>query len=194
MASFNILFAVGQRYIDKNHIKNIDVFMQGILDPDLAEDKKKSHYTKKRINDTLLTHLQTKVSLYDFLKENSMETDYKKGIFLHLITDYLFFNDFFDLEYIKNVDYENFCKDLYFSYDLTNSYLQKKYNINTDKFKNEINNNIKKDNQEKQIKINEKRNNILDTSKLNSFIEKVSDINLEEYKNKILEVKNNLLI
>lgn len=161
MASFNIHLAVGKRYIEKNkQIKNKKEFYKGIIDPDLVEDKKISHYTGERNKKDVL--------------------------------DYLFFNNFFEMNYLKNISYEDFCKDLYYSYDITNEYLENKYKIDCTDFSEQINKNIEKDKKEKSTS-NEMRTNILEFNKIDDFIEFVSSIDLESYKNKIIENNCNVL-
>lgn len=116
MPSFNIHLAVGKVYLDTHKIENKTEFLKGIMDPDLAEDDHKSHYTGERKNGSFKEHLQTKVDLQKYLKENKIDNDYQKGYFLHLLTDYHFFNGFFEEQYIDNTSYSEFCKDLYYSY------------------------------------------------------------------------------
>lgn len=193
MASFSIHLAVGKRYMDKNHIENKQLFMRGIVDPDLVSNKDESHYTLERTDDTVLTHLNTKIYLPTFLKKNAIDNDYMKGVFLHLITDYLFFTDFFEKDYLTNISYGEFCKDLYYSYDLTNDYFKKKYDIELSDFIEKININIDKDKKEKSFNQSQTRKNILDLKKLDKLIEKVSNIDLEKYKRKILKANKNIL-
>lgn len=191
MASFNIHLSVAKRYMDKNSIDDKEEFIRGSIAPDLAEDDNKSHYSGYRDKTDILSALKNKVLLDKYLEENSIESPYDKGVFLHLITDNLFFTDFFDEEYLLITGYKAFCKDLYYSYDICNQYLEEKYQIDYGKYREAIENNIKKDNTEKEID-NSDRTNILPYEKLDSFIERVSNINLEEYKNKILNQKKQL--
>lgn len=194
MASFSIHLAAGKIYATKNSINDLDLFYKGIVDPDLAEDKFVSHYTGVKDKENLVLYLENKTQLYQFLKEHKIDNDYNKGIFVHLITDYLFFNDFFDKEYIRNIDYSSFLKDLYFSYDETNDYLITKYNIDLSMFKDKIDGNIKKDKSKKIMDLNNvKLNNILDYKELDALIEKISNIDLIDYSNKIIKTKNNVL-
>lgn len=193
MASFNIHLAVGKRYIEKTKIiKDEKEFYKGIIDPDLVNDKKESHYTGIQDKNDLLSYLSQKVQLNEYLKNESISSDYQKGVFLHLITDYLFFNNFFDYDYLSNISYSEFFKDLYYSYDITNDYLEEKYKIDYTEFLNQIKNNIEKDKKEKNTS-NEIRTNILPFDNLDDFIEYVSNIDLEEYKNKIIEINKNIL-
>lgn len=182
MASFYIHLAVAKRYMDKNDIQYPEELLAGANAPDEAADKDKAHYTGVRNDNSLLTHLRTKVILGEFLKENSLESDYNKGVFLHLITDYLFFNDFFPQAYLENVTYEDFCKDLYYSYSLTNDILKEQYSILLQESK--VYSKIINDGT---------RKNILPMKDLEIFIERVSNISLEEYRLKLLRAKENIL-
>lgn len=193
MASFNIHLAVGKRYIEKTKsIKDEKEFYKGIIEPDLVSDKAVSHYTGIKDKNNLLIYLAQKVQLNEYLKNKSINSDYQKGVFLHLITDYLFFNNFFDYDYLSNISYSEFCKDLYYSYVITNDYLETKYKIDYTEFLNQIKNNIERNKKEKNTS-NEIRTNILPFDSLDGFIEYVSEINLEEYKNKIIKNNKNVL-
>lgn len=179
MASFNIHLAVGYDYLKKNKIENELDFIKGILDPDLAKDDHASHYTDKRKGTSLKDHLETKVNLNRYLKENKINNDYQKGYFLHLLTDYKFFHEFFDESYLENISYEEFCKDLYYSYVIANEWIDKKYPVKIpDEYKKRIEENIKNDLKEKEC-TNEKRTNILPQEKLTNWIEKMGNIDLE---------------
>lgn len=110
MAGFIVHLAVASEYIRKNGgISNYDDFMLGIISPDLATDKSKSHYGIKT----------SKTNLKAYLDENVADTDYDKGYFLHLLTDYLFYNKYLD----------NWSNDIYNDYDITNKILTQKYNV-----------------------------------------------------------------
>ena len=94
MASFNIHLAIAIKYLEKNKIKDIVSFFKGNIDPDLVRDKEESHYSIRADKDNLVKYLSTKIGLINFIKSNNIDKDYNKGIFLHLITDYVFFNYF----------------------------------------------------------------------------------------------------
>lgn len=99
---------------------------------------------------------------------------------------------FFSLDYLKSTSYNDFCKDLYYSYNITNEYLQKKYKIEYFNFSNLINKNIEEGKKNKNID-NSVRKNILDFNKLDDFIEYISNIDLDKYKDKIIKNKCNVL-
>lgn len=112
MAGYVIHIAVAQEYLNKHkdESENYDEFIKGVIYPDSVKDKSLTHYGRK----------SSKVILRDFLKENEIDNSFKRGYFLHLITDYLFYNKY--LEY--------FSKDIYDDYDILNKSLIEKYNIN----------------------------------------------------------------
>ena len=183
MPGFNIHLAIGKRYIEKqkNIIKNENSFYNGLVAPDLVTDKKVSHYKAETNTSNLEKYLQGKVRLDLYLKENKVETDFEKGVFLHLFTDYLFFNEFFKKEYIKNITYQDFVRDLYYSYEKTNDYLNKKYNIDFSIFGDRLIKNIEKNKKEKNLKEDMKNRKLIFSEKdLDEFIEKVSSINIDE--------------
>lgn len=186
MPGFNIHLAIGKRYIEKQKnkkdvIKNENSFYNGLVAPDLVNDKKISHYTTETNKNNLEKYLLGKVRLDLYLKENKVETDFEKGVFLHLFTDYLFFNEFFKKEYIKNITYQDFVRDLYYSYEKTNDYLNKKYNIDFSIFGDRLIKNIEKNKKEKNLKEDMKNRKLIFSEKdLDEFIEKVSSINIDE--------------
>jgi hypothetical protein len=193
MASFNIHLAVAKRYSDKNYISNMVDFYRGVIDPDLEEYEKVLHYTESnRDRKNLISYLHGKTNLPRFLSENSIDTDYNKGVFMHLVTDYIFFNNFFDNNYLNNITYEEFVRDLHYSYDYTNDYLKDKYDVDFNHYEEIINKNISKDKEDKKTK-NTTGNNILNFVKLDNFIESISNINLEKYRTKLIEKNINIL-
>lgn len=190
MPSFNIHLAVGKCYCDKNNYSYSSYF-KGLLDPDIICDKN-THYSGVRDKNKILECLENKVNLYWFVSENKLDDDYSKAYFLHLITDYLFFNYYMDKEYLLSVGYDTFCKDLYYSYDLTNKYLETQYCLDYPMYKQEILNSIHHDLREKKIQ-KKKYKNILPFGQLDSFIKTVSNINLENYFLKIKNAGKNVL-
>lgn len=187
MASINIHLAVGKVFLDKNTILNQKEFIRGILEPDLVDDKDKSHYTEEDRGTTLKEHVFSKVNLKKYLENNKIDSDYQKGVFLHLYTDYEFFHSFFDEAFLESHTYEDFCKDLYYSYVVTNEVLDEKYLIEIEEeYKEKIKNNIKKDLDEKKCEVKE-YTNILPFEKLIPWIQKTGSVNLELEKDKWLK-------
>lgn len=113
MPGFVIHLATANEYMrkHKNEIKNKDEFIQGCIAPDLTtkEGKKQTHFGER----------SSRVKLRKFLEAVDINTDYNKGYFLHLVTDYIFYN--------KIISYTS--KDIYNDYDILNKYLIEKYSV-----------------------------------------------------------------
>ncbi len=172
MPGFNIHLAIAKQYIKKHEgkIKNSKDFLNGSIRPDLSEDmrelcddKFKTHYGKMGSeNDG-----KFETDMYEFLHDSKVDIskDFYKGYLLHLLTDYYFYNYCFNkelLEVIKNED--TFHSD----FDCINKMLEEKYQI-------ELSENIKKYTGYKQD-----IPKYINTKKLIDFIEKMSELNLEE--------------
>ena len=191
MPSFSIHIAVCKSYLEKHHdIKNIQDFYIGNIAPDL-EDKDKTHYTDpKRTPDNVSDFIKRKVSLYDFLINEQINSDYMKGYFLHLVTDYIFYCTFINKNYLDKVNFAQFHSDLYYSYNLKNNYINQKYQIDYKIFPQKY---INKMNEILNECENKTGTDIIPTTRLDKFIEYISKLNLNDYKNKILQNKGNIL-
>ena len=120
MPGFVIHIAVAQEYL-KKHNKSFSVeFILGSIEPDFTDNKSETHYGKS----------SSSTNLKKYLSKNKICTDFERGYFLHLITDYLFYNHYLD----------KFEKpQIYYDYDFTNKAIVEKYNLFLpDKTKNKI--------------------------------------------------------
>lgn len=193
MASFHIHLAISNRFAEKNTIIDNIAFFQGTMDPDITENKDISHYTGLKDRSNLSRYLNQKVRLYEYLKQNDIDSDYQKGVFLHLVTDYLFFNHFLDQDYIHKTSYQNYIKDLYFSYNVISNYLIDKYKLDFKEYNKQIIENIDFYRKKRNVNNFEQCINIIPYDKLDIFIEKVSSIDINKYRDKILTNKENVL-
>lgn len=191
MPSFNIHLAVAIKYCEKNDIENKEEFYRASIDPDLVKDKSISHYTGMRDKNHLRQYVFEKVRLNDFLKEQKVESDYEKGIFLHLVTDFIFYQEFLSDEYLSKVDYDEMMQDLYYSYRVTNPYLEERYNIHSLNLDEVMNNNIKQTLNRLQVD-NSNGYNLLPKEKMEEFIEKVSGLDIDKYAEKIKKENKNV--
>lgn len=157
MAGYVIHLAVAEAYIKKHpeEIKDYNKFIEGVIFPDSVSDKSLTHYGEK----------SSKVNLKWFLEEKEINDDYNKGYFLHLVTDYIFYNKLL----------ECFSKDIYNDYDILNKKLQERFDV-------KIPENIK-DN----VFHKEGETKILELESTIKFIEEVSEYKLSYIKERVLE-------
>ena len=120
MPGFVVHIAVAQEYLKKHNKNFSEDFILGSIEPDFTTDKSKTHYGKS----------PAYTNLKNYLDNNTIRTDFEKGYFLHLVTDYLFYNYYV----------ENFEKpQIYYDYDFTNRAITEKYNLFLpDKIKDKI--------------------------------------------------------
>ena len=156
MPGYIIHISVANEYMRKNpnEIKDYSEYIDGVLFPDCVKDKSLTHYGEK----------SSKVNLKRFLEENEINNDYNKGYFMHLVTDYLFYNKFLDC----------FSKDIYNDYDILNLKLQERFNFNLpDKIKEEV-----------FYKVGETK--ILELDNVLKFIDDTSNYKLKSIREKVL--------
>ncbi len=113
MPGYVIHLATANEYIKKhpNEIKDISEFLIGSISPDLT--------TKDKKGETHYGETSSILYLRKYLEKNELKSDYNRGYFLHLVTDYIFYNKL--LEYTS--------KDIYNDYDILNKYLIEKYDV-----------------------------------------------------------------
>lgn len=184
MASSSIHLAIAKNYLKKYKQLNYEEVIKGTLYPDAEPDNDKTHYTNPFRGKDNVSHVQGKVDLYAFLEEHPFLNDFEFGWFLHLVTDYLFFLECFTKEYLLSRTYQDFCKELYHAYDCVNLYMEEKYDIKKEDFKDYPS--------EYYLGI-PYEDCILPKDLIDRFIERVSSIDLEAYIVKIKEKKENCL-
>lgn len=151
MAGYVIHLAVAEEY-KKNYpedIENYEDFIKGVIAPDNVKDKSLTHYGPK----------SSKPNLKLFFEDRDINNSFNKGYFLHLVTDYLFYNKFLNW----------FSKDIYNDYDILNKSLIKKFGVKIpESVKNSV---FYKAGETKILKLEDTEKFITDTAKL-----KLSDI------------------
>lgn len=128
MPGFIIHIAIGERYINKHEkeIKNKNEFMNGIIAPDLDEKMDQITNNKMETHYKMVSNNENHFKEFFQDKNVDINKDFWKGYFLHLLTDYYFYNNQFKEE--TNLITQNgdgFYKD----YDCLNYELIEKYNI-----------------------------------------------------------------
>lgn len=95
MASLMIHMLIGQEYCKKHKVADEQAFLQGNIAPDLAKDKRITHFSKRVSNKTYTESIKNKINLGAFCDcVNNIDRDFDRGVFLHLLTDYFFFNSY----------------------------------------------------------------------------------------------------
>lgn len=184
MPSYCIHLAVGNLYAKKNKIENKKLFDEGVIAPDFAKDKEASHYSAPRDKKDILDFLHKKVQLDKYLDANEIDSDFKRGEFLHLVTDYIYFNQFFsDEEVLKYGD--EFLDSMYYSYDCIKAPVEEKYGVEYPSNISEIMRAI--DEKRKLLGFDKgvTKAIILPQEKLDRFIEFCANIDLQKFAEKI---------
>lgn len=152
MPGYVIHLAVAKEYLRNFRVRDEVAFLKGTIDPDyLANgDKRKTHCSEKGGAET---------NLKQFLKENQINSSYMEGFFLHLVVDYLFYNQYFT----------NHDNRVYEDYDIINNEMIEKYKI-------ELPEEIKPFVHNKQGELK-----VLDKEKLYQMISDISKKNIKDY-------------
>lgn len=105
MASLILHQIIGELYCKKNNIKDTKQLLSGNIAPDtLAGNKDLNHYTGDRYYTLYIDAIRGRVNLSNFCKNRTINTDYDKGYFLHLVTDYIFYERLI----ISNISFADF--------------------------------------------------------------------------------------
>ena len=158
MPGYVIHLAVAEEYLrkHKNNNENYNEFIEGVIFPDSVKDKSLTHYGKR----------SSQTNLYNFLEDNKIDTSFNRGYFLHLLTDYIFYNRYITI----------FTNDMYNDYDILNKELLEKYKvILPEKVKNQV---FFKDESYSNLKI-------LSIDMVNKFINEVSSMSLDDVEKDI---------
>ena len=160
MAGYVIHLAIAEEYLKKHKDvkEDYEEFIKGVIYPDSVTDKSLTHYGIK----------SSKVILKDFLQDNEINNSYMRGYFLHLITDYLFYNKYL----------EKFSKDIYNDYDILNKRLIEKYNV------------VLPENVQNNVFYKEGETKILTMELAIKIIDEISDLNLNAVEKEIRENPN----
>ena len=121
MPGYVIHLAIAEMYLKKHNDKKEDYneYIEGVIYPDSTKIKSETHYGDK----------SSESNLYEFLKEHELKNSFEKGYFLHLLTDYLFYNRYID----------TISEKIYNDYDVLNDLLIEKYKVVLpEKVKNQV--------------------------------------------------------
>ena len=144
MPSLTIHIAVGMEYLKNFNIFDKPQFLDGIMAPDLIGRQGKiqrmqSHFSDKFFDNMTLEEVcKAHVNLYSYLSQTEIKNDYDKGYFLHLATDYLFYNKFvFEKIFKKDKSFQTLKNSsdisLYDDYNCVDKHIETKYNVDNSK-------------------------------------------------------------
>ena len=175
MACLAMHLAIAEKYLEKNPNENKEAFMIGAYLPDIEEDKIKSHYGIRMPIRCVKDMLDSKVDIIECAKNTDLNNDLSKAVFLHLTTDYLFYNFVYSPsletktpEQIKNMMYQDF--------DFVTKHVLNKYKINIPQ---QINHIVKS----KDGDIN---STFFNAEQIDKFIDLVSKLDLKDCKQQFL--------
>ena len=133
MPGVAVHLSVAKRYIEKhkNEIMNVRDFYDGNILPDMQGDKEDTHYGSRKSND-LITKFREKIDIKKFLEKNTLDNDINRGKYLHLVTDWEYYNNFLPLDYLKTVSSFEYSKDITFTSSSLDNFLIDRYKLTTD--------------------------------------------------------------
>lgn len=175
MPGFVIHLAVAKQYLEYHpgEIQNREDFENGIIAPDLDASQNEIERNKSKTHYGKWGNYETEIDLDQFLQDPkvALSQDFWKGYFLHLLTDYYFYERFFQKETFEvKQNQDKFYQD----YDVLNSSLISKYDL---PFRKDL---------QKFISFREGTPKYLNLEKILDFIEFVSHLDLTEQQ-KIIE-------
>lgn len=185
MASIRIHLAIAKLFAERNNVRDPAAFYKGTVDPDLTEKKDPTHYGTLRMAPELSAWecVKDRVDLSKFLTEHKLDNDYTRGHFLHLVTDFKFFREFFGREFLENADKLEFIADYFYSFDTIAENLIKKYGL--DKIKvNNLENVKSAASRTDNVKDGYSPKCIIDTARIDAFIREVAAVDLDDYASK----------
>ena len=169
MAHVAIHEIIADRYIKKHpgEIENQEEFIKGSVAPDLNEQLTQRRTSKDISHYGRWSNGNVETNIDKFLEDENIDItkDYWKGYFLHLFTDYQFYNNKFNEEFeeIKKIN-----GNLREEYDYLFKEILERYNIILSKYT------------DKYVHIKEREPRYIKLGKLLDFIEEISDINIDD--------------
>lgn len=132
MPSQIIHLAIAKRYLTKHPqaIRDVQAFLDGSVLPDLASDKAVSHCGVRTEKHDIVKRNAQKVSPTKFAATHDLSDDLNKGQYLHLYTDYQYYNVFL-LDYFKQMrtSFKQISIDIYETSRRDDAYLRQKYGV-----------------------------------------------------------------
>ena len=93
MASKTIHMAIAKKYCELHPEENYKDFLIGSNLPDITENKNQTHFGTIAPCSTYWEYAKNKVDLKRVVENINLENSLNRGVFMHLVCDYVFFND-----------------------------------------------------------------------------------------------------
>ena len=159
MPSLAMHLAIAKKYLESHKEENEEEFYKGTVAPDMKPvleiGNGRLHYGEN-------SH---RPGLNRYYQEEGLNSSYNRGYFLHLLTDYLFYNRFLT----------EYSHDIYDDYERMNQRIINKYGLKVP------------EKLEGYIKIVDKELKVVDEDSVYRFIDSVGQLDLEKYKEQISE-------
>ncbi|MBR0428275.1 MAG: hypothetical protein IJK18_08780 [Clostridia bacterium] len=177
MASYSMHLAIAKLHLKNHSQKNIDEeeLIKGTLEPDMvpSSEKGRTHYGKHSAWSNPAKYLQE--------NGRSIENSRKRGYFLHLVTDYLFYHKLIDIDkLIAKWGLDEWGKNQRNDFSILEGEIEDKYNIHD--YIAKLPESIKKEmtRAEGELKVFERKS-------LFKFLEDIAQIDLDKLADILLQ-------
>ena len=178
MASFSMHLVIAKFYLQKHPEENEEEFIEGSIAPDITKDKSVTHYGKDAAWSNPAKYLQA--------NDRKIENSYKRGYFLHLITDFLFYHKLVDIEEVasKSIKDESvkdkWIKNQRNDFSILEGEIRERYDI--EKYIDRLPENIRKvmTRAEGELKVFERKS-------LFKFLEDMAQVDLDKMAEELLQ-------
>lgn len=161
MPSLIMYLAIAKKYIEKHPEESEEEFIKGILAPDIKRNLKAE---KARLH--YGEQSSHRPDLNRFYQERGLDSSYNRGYFLNLLSDYLFYNRFL----------QEYSISIFHDFRKMNRRIKDKYRIDLPQ---EL---------ESRIKFEDGELSSIDEESVYKFIDSVSQLDLEKYKEQTSDI------
>ena len=179
MASYTMHLAIAKLYLNIHKEEVEEDFYKGTTDVDDVKDKALTHYSTNVDSQDVRIRMLSKVDIKKYVEEHSIKTSYDRGYFLHLLTDYFFYNNYFNYKDFEHMNVDEYDLLLYNEYDILNKHLLNKYEVKVPERLNK-----------RYFEIHEGNLQISTYESIDDFIEFMSNLDIDDLYSKIERSEN----
>lgn len=92
MACSALHLLIAQEYCKKHKILDVNTYFWGAILPDIHEDKTSSHFGRHIKPTSIEEMLDAKVDIHECIYTLNFQDEDARAIFLHILTDYIYYN------------------------------------------------------------------------------------------------------